>query len=224
MLEIRPAKTADHKRFVQLWHQGWHGAHAGSVPSEVLAFRTKDHFSLWLKEAQDAFYVAIDDDGVLGFVSVKGDEVVKLYVSNRARGTGAAHSLLSFAEGLLRNAGIRKAVLLYTAGNVRAERFYEREGWELTHSLEDALSTPAGDHLQATNESMCDEGYEAFHVVQKMRWPSPKSRNPVRSISPVSSPNSSRVASITRSPSSTVPPGTCRGTSGKSYSQTLEGR
>lgn len=144
MLEIRPAKTADHEEIVQLWHQGWHDAHAGLMPPEVLVFRTKDHFTLWLMETQDAFFVARHDTGVLGFVSVKGGEVVKLYVSNRARGTGAAHALLSFGERLLRDAGIIKAVLLCTAGNIRAERFYKREGWSLSHSSDDALWTPEG--------------------------------------------------------------------------------
>lgn len=70
MFEIRPAETADHDEIVQLWHQGWHDAHANLVPSEILAFRTKDHFTRWLKEAQDAFYVAADKIGALGFVSI----------------------------------------------------------------------------------------------------------------------------------------------------------
>ncbi|KJF65692.1 GCN5 family acetyltransferase [Rhizobium nepotum 39/7] len=141
MLEIRPAKTIDHESIVQLWHQGWHDAHADIVPSEVLAFRTKDHFSLWLKEAQDAFYVATEDDRVLG-LSVKRAEVVKLYVSTRARGTGVAHALLSHAERLLHGAGITTAVLFCTAGDVRAERFYQREGRSLKHSFVDVLWTP----------------------------------------------------------------------------------
>lgn len=144
MLEIRPAETADHEEIVQLWHQGWHDAHADLVPSELLAFRTKDYFTLWLKEAQDKFFVAIDNTCMLGFVSVKGVEVVKLYVSNRARGTGVANVLLSFAEKLLRDAGITKAVLLCTADNLRAERFYKREGWDLSHSFEGELWTPEG--------------------------------------------------------------------------------
>ncbi|QWW71076.1 GNAT family N-acetyltransferase [Rhizobium sp. WYJ-E13] len=144
MLKVRPAATADDERIVLLWHQGWHEAHAHLVPSEVLAFRTKDHFTLWLKEAQDASYVAIDETGILGFISVKEAEIVKLYVSNRARGTGVAHALLSFAENLLRDIGITKAVLLCTAGNIRAERFYKREGWVLSHSFDDALWTPQG--------------------------------------------------------------------------------
>ncbi|KJF74820.1 GNAT family N-acetyltransferase [Agrobacterium arsenijevicii] len=144
MIEIRRAETADHEKIVRLWHQGWHDAHAALVPSEVLAFRTKDHFALWLKGAQDAFYVATNDAELLGFVSIKGAEVVKLYIGKHNRGTGVAHALLSFAEHLLRDEGISKAELLCTAGNIRAERFYQREGWSLSHSFEDALWVPDG--------------------------------------------------------------------------------
>lgn len=144
MYELRPAEPADHEEVIQLWHQGWHDAHAHLVPSDVLAFRTEEHFAIWLKQAQDAFFVAIDDAGVLGFVSTKEAEVVKLYVGRRARGTGAAHVLLSFAEEKLRNSGICKAALFCTAGNIQAERFYQREGWSLSHSFEDALWTPEG--------------------------------------------------------------------------------
>lgn len=142
MLDIRPAEAADREEIVQLWHQGWHDAHANLVPDDVLPYRSKDHFSLWLEEAEDTFFVAADDIGVVGFVTVKGAEVVKLYVSKRARGTGVAQALLSFAEKRLCEAGIARAMLLCTAGNVRAERFYAREGWDLSHSYEDALWTP----------------------------------------------------------------------------------
>jgi hypothetical protein len=45
---------------------------------------------------------------------------------------------------LLREAGIAMAVLLYMAGNIRAERFYMRAGWNLSHSFEDALWNPEG--------------------------------------------------------------------------------
>ncbi len=143
MVEIRPAKAADCEEIVQLWHQGWHDAHANLVPDGVLPYRSKDHFGLWLTEAEDAFFVAADDIGIVGFVSVKGAEVVKLYVSDRARGTRVAQTLLSFAEKLLSESGIARAMLLCTAGNIRAERFYARQGWELSGSYEDALWTPA---------------------------------------------------------------------------------
>jgi GNAT superfamily N-acetyltransferase len=144
MFDIHPAKAADHGKIVQLWHQGWHEAHAALVPSEVLSFRTEGHFAIWLKEARDTFYVATDDTEFFGFVSVKAAEIVKLYVGTPARGTGTAHALLSFAEKLLCADGVSDAELLCTAGNTRAERFYQREGWHLSDTYEDALWMPKG--------------------------------------------------------------------------------
>ncbi|MGM4986463.1 MULTISPECIES: GNAT family N-acetyltransferase [Rhizobium] len=143
MLEIRPAETADHAKILHLWHRGWHDAHADLVPPEVLAFRTESHFAIWLKEARDTFYVAIDAQ-LVGFVYVKDAEVVKLYVGKSARGTGVAHALLSFAEELLFEKGVQEAELFCTAGNSRAEKFYKREGWNLSASFDDALWVPEG--------------------------------------------------------------------------------
>jgi GNAT superfamily N-acetyltransferase len=143
MIITRAARAEDHTAIVQLWHQGWHDAHAHLVPTEILAFRTPRHFKLWLEQTSDEFYVAKDQE-LLGFVSVKDAEVVKLYVSERARGTGVAHSLLSFAEQLLLKKGMTEAELFCTAGNIRAQKFYEREGWSLSRSFDDALWLPDG--------------------------------------------------------------------------------
>jgi ribosomal protein S18 acetylase RimI-like enzyme len=141
MIVVRAARDEDHLAIVQLWHQGWHDAHAELVPGEILAFRTPMHFKLWLEEADDQFYVATDQ-GLLGFISVKGAEIVKLYVGRNARGTGVARSLLSFGEQLLFKKGFKEAELFCTAGNTRAQKFYEREGWSLSLSFEDALWLP----------------------------------------------------------------------------------
>ncbi|MCA0033913.1 hypothetical protein [Mesorhizobium sp. B263B2A] len=74
MLEIRPVREADQPAIVRLWHEGWHDAHAHLVPTEILAYRTPAHFSLWLKQSSDAFHVAADDEP-LGFVSINGAEL-----------------------------------------------------------------------------------------------------------------------------------------------------
>ncbi|MER9297851.1 GNAT family N-acetyltransferase [Mesorhizobium sp. M0621] len=154
MLEIRPAREADQSAIVQLWHQGWHDAHAHLVPTEILAFRTPAYFSLWLKQTTDVFHVAITDE-LLGFVSINGAELVKLYVSPQARGSGTAHDLLSHAEHLLSEQGVVEAELFCTAGNVRAQRFYAREGWRLSRTFEDALWLPENIAGRFTVETHC---------------------------------------------------------------------
>ena len=143
-MNIRPARPQDRGAIVDLWHRGWHDAHAGIVPKAVLAFRTVPHFELWLDSSPDRFHVAEGEGGVLGFVTVQGAELVKLYVSETARGTGVARSLLAHGEAELFQSGVREAVLFCTAGNARAERFYQREGWDLVATIPDTLWLPPG--------------------------------------------------------------------------------
>ncbi len=75
-----------------------------------------------------------EEKGLLGFVSIEGSELAKLYVSSQARGKGVAAALLSHAEGQLYERGVVEAEIHCTQGNKRAQRFYEREGWVLMTS------------------------------------------------------------------------------------------
>jgi GNAT superfamily N-acetyltransferase len=59
---------------------------------------------------------ATDDAGVLGFVSVKGAEIVKLYVSKRARGTGAAHALWDQTATVLAKLNGSRSVMSASVG------------------------------------------------------------------------------------------------------------
>jgi GNAT superfamily N-acetyltransferase len=73
--------------------------------------------------------VAIVDDAVAGFVMVVDDEVEQVYVSIDHRGTGVAAVLLAEAERLVEVNGHARAWLAVVAGNARARRFYQRNGW-----------------------------------------------------------------------------------------------
>jgi GNAT superfamily N-acetyltransferase len=84
----------------------------------------------------------VDGEGLLGFVSIKGAEVVKLYVGAAARGKGVARLLLGYSEKLLARRGIKSAELFCTLGNVRAQKFYVREGWKLSRTFADNLWLP----------------------------------------------------------------------------------
>ena len=142
-IAIRPFGDEDRAALIALWHRGWHDAHAALVPPDVLEWRRPEHFALWLDAAGDRFWVA-ERGGLLGFVSTGGDELVRLFVDRAARGTGVAARLLAYGEGMIRAAGHGEAVLHCTAGNRRAERFYERHGWTLARTYDDALWLPDG--------------------------------------------------------------------------------
>ncbi len=81
-----------------MWHAGWHAAHAGIVPVEILKFREIGHFWLWLECSVDQFFIATSGTSVVGFVTTNGAELVKLYVASSARGTGTAAALMAFGE------------------------------------------------------------------------------------------------------------------------------
>jgi GNAT superfamily N-acetyltransferase len=93
---------------------------------------------------------ALDDAGepapasVVGFVTVRGEEVEQLFVAATHRGSGIASDLLSAAEDRIAAAGYAEAWLAVVAGNARARRFYERAGWFDGGPLDYQAETPEG--------------------------------------------------------------------------------
>jgi GNAT superfamily N-acetyltransferase len=75
--------------------------------------------------------VAVDDEGLLGFVAWNAytGEIMRLYTHPRGWGRGAGQALLDCALDALRAAGLTQAWLNTEERNVRARRFYERHGW-----------------------------------------------------------------------------------------------
>ncbi len=142
MTDIEPARGRHHSQIVDIWHAGWHDAHAALVPAEILAFRKRHHFDLWLTAEAARFDLALDGDIVLGFVAVSGNELLKLYVGADWRGTGVAAALLRHAEAILARRGQSEMVLHCTAGNDRAHHFYEKHGWRLSETLSAPLWLP----------------------------------------------------------------------------------
>ncbi|MBL0747616.1 GNAT family N-acetyltransferase [Nocardioides baculatus] len=130
MTTIRPAGAADMAAVADLWHEGWHDGHAGHVPDGLTAARTLAAFHERTPTRVADTAVAVSDAGeLLGFVMVVGDEVEQVFVARAARGTDLAARLLDEAERAVAAGGHSSAWLAVVAGNARARRFYERQGW-----------------------------------------------------------------------------------------------
>lgn len=129
MTTLRAATAADATAVGEIWYEGWHDGHLGHVPEELVKVRT--HESFLTRAAQRVADTTVAESGgeVAGFVMVVGDEVEQVYVSRRHRGGGVANALLAEAERLVAAGGHRRAWLAVVAGNARARRFYERQGW-----------------------------------------------------------------------------------------------
>jgi len=128
-VRLRPAGPDDAATVAAIWRAGWHEAHVGNVPAELVAERTEDSFLTRAVESVPRTTVAMVGAELAGFVTLAADEVDHLYVTTRHRGVGVADALLRHAEGRIRAGGHRTAWLAVVPGNARARRFYERMGW-----------------------------------------------------------------------------------------------
>ncbi len=127
-IDLRPATPDDLDVLADIWRDAWRDGHAGHVPDELVELRTPGDFRRRLPERVERTTVAVLDGEVVGFVTVTGDELEQLFVADRARGTGTAAALIDHGEQQIARDHDR-AWLAVVAGNARARRFYERQGW-----------------------------------------------------------------------------------------------
>jgi GNAT superfamily N-acetyltransferase len=141
---VRRATAADVPAVAAIWRSGWHDAHDGLVPTELVAVRTDRSFDERALERVADTSVAVVGDEVAGFVVVLGDEVEQVFVSRSQRGSGVAGLLLDSAERQVAAAGHRLAWLAVASGNARARRFYEKRGWVDDGELAYPAQAPGG--------------------------------------------------------------------------------
>lgn len=153
-VELRQAVPDDARGIADVWHAAWGDGHHGLVPPALEAVRTRESFGPRAVSRVPRTTVAVADGqaadgapadgGVVGFVTVHDDEVEQVFVSAAHRGSGLAAHLLSDGEDRVAAAGHAEAWLAVVAGNGRARRFYERQGWSDTGPLDYQAETEAG--------------------------------------------------------------------------------
>lgn len=92
---LRPATPDDIETIATLWHSGWRDGHLGHVPEALLEHR---HYADFLRRVPPRILettVATIAGEVVGFVTVREDEVEQVYVAATARGTGVAGLLIT---------------------------------------------------------------------------------------------------------------------------------
>ena len=127
----------------------WKWAYRGILPDhylEGLDHEYERRLQVWRRVlgadvARSAVWVADERDEAVGFASTGPShaegapstqaELYSIYLLERVAGTGVGHALLAAATAEMRKQGYLVATLWVLEGNVRAKRFYEREGWAL---------------------------------------------------------------------------------------------
>jgi ribosomal protein S18 acetylase RimI-like enzyme len=142
-LTLRPSSAEDAEDIASLWHRGWLDGHLGHVPEVLLPHRRLSDFRQRVPPRLRATTVATLDSRMVGFVTVRDDEIEQLYVDGSARGSGVAAALLRHGETVIA-ARYPLAWLAVAVGNARARRFYARQGWSDAAPLDYAAETSSG--------------------------------------------------------------------------------
>ena len=143
-MSARPLAAAEIDHLAQLWHDGWHDAHARVAPEGLTRARTRELFAERLAAARPDSYVIGPFGAPTGFFMLKGDELYQFYVARAARGSGVAAALMADAEAELARRGITTAWLACAVGNDRAARFYDKCGWRNARTTVNRLETQDG--------------------------------------------------------------------------------
>ncbi|WP_424941987.1 GNAT family N-acetyltransferase [Aliiroseovarius crassostreae] len=142
---IRAVVTEDILPLAHLWHHQWMRAHADYVPKELTLLRTETDFQRRLRAFGQAARTIGPIGAPVGFCAIDGAELDQIYVDQTASGTGIADLLLADGERRIAASGHTHARLACVKENLRAQRFYSRNGWEESHTAIANLATSTGD-------------------------------------------------------------------------------
>jgi GNAT superfamily N-acetyltransferase len=140
---LRSATPADAEAIADIWHAAWHDAHDAHVPTSLVDARPLPYFVGHVPGVIDRSTVAVDDSGIVGFVTVNDDELDLLFVDARGRGSGVAIELLTAGEQAIA-ARFEFGWLEVVTGNARARAFYAREGWRDAGTADHVIDTSSG--------------------------------------------------------------------------------
>jgi ribosomal protein S18 acetylase RimI-like enzyme len=131
MVEVRPAQSADDRRFmIELLTESWGGVHA-AAHGELIDASALPALIAWL-DGDPAGLVTYREDGAGGW------EIVTLNSAVEDAGVGSA--LINAVRDLARSAGAARLWLITTNENIRAIGFYQRRGFDLVALHRDAMT------------------------------------------------------------------------------------
>jgi len=143
MTEVRVAVPADSDAVARVHVRSWQSAYQGLIAQQHLDSLDPEVWAGRYAFGRMGFrrpstLVAVDGAIVCGLATTalsrdedvtNCGELLALYVDPERIGTGVGRLLIAAARERLRRVGIAEALLWVLDGNVRARRFYERDGW-----------------------------------------------------------------------------------------------
>jgi len=112
--------------------RAWQAGYRGLLPDANLdALRAEDRAARYTFDRLGGprTTVAVRDGAIVGFATISGAELSALHVDPDAWRSGVGRALIARARADLAATGVTEAHLWLLAGNTRAARFYEQDGW-----------------------------------------------------------------------------------------------
>jgi GNAT superfamily N-acetyltransferase len=142
-MPLRRAEPADALAVARVHVRSWQQAYRGLMPGEYLdQLKPEDRAARYDFATRDPdkphTILAVEGDQILGFVTtgpsrtgelLDHGEMYALYLDPEHWGRGFGVTLVEAGRARLAELGFLKACLWVLDGNVRAERFYLRDGW-----------------------------------------------------------------------------------------------
>jgi GNAT superfamily N-acetyltransferase len=131
-MELRRAVPSDSLAVARVHVRAWQVGYCGLLPAAYLeSLRPEDRAARYTFDRPDGprTTVAVAGGAVVGFSTIHGAELCALHVDPDSWGGGVGRALIARARAELAASGLAEAHLWLLAGNARAQRFYERDGW-----------------------------------------------------------------------------------------------
>ncbi|GHU80548.1 N-acetyltransferase [Clostridia bacterium] len=139
-MEIRRVTVQDNFAAIgEIYASSWKAAYRGLVPQDYLDGLSGKRWSDTLANSKHDAFVVMEKDRYIGTSSVcaaRDDrmsgwgEVVSIYLLPEYFGKGYAKPLFDFAVAALSDKGFEDIYLWVLEGNIRAQRFYEKNGFQ----------------------------------------------------------------------------------------------
>ena len=141
---LRPADPADAMGVARVHVRAWQVAYRKLLPDDYLdGLKPEDRARRYTFGGTDPrepmTTVAVDDRGMIcGFATTCAardedapgyTELAAIHIDPDAWDQGVGQALLAAARAYLLDSGFSRAILWVLVGNVRAERFYLKDGW-----------------------------------------------------------------------------------------------
>ena len=143
-IKIKFLEQQDQADTARLFHDVWHETQARLQDPRQARARPLGFFAARVESRVAATLVAVANGHLAGFVTWTGGMLNSLVVKPEFRGHGVGETLCHRAEEEMANTGATQFELDCICGNTAGRRFYETQGWRVSHIETLENETPEG--------------------------------------------------------------------------------